>query len=158
MMDVSRSAFSIFSLSVLIFLITLIFYPITAEAKNCKKGKPCGNSCIAMNKVCRINTYSPPNTLTPAPANDSSVGKYNPSVVRSTHHPATTGTYFVIPVKLNIRNEPSTEGIVLGQAKRGEMVSVFMVSKRWGKINHRVANGWVLMDYLSLQRPNISNE
>lgn len=27
-----------------------------AAAKNCKKGIPCGNSCIAANKVCRIGT------------------------------------------------------------------------------------------------------
>ena len=25
----------------------------SAEAKNCKKGKPCGNSCIAATKTCR---------------------------------------------------------------------------------------------------------
>jgi hypothetical protein len=25
----------------------------TAEAKNCNKGKPCGNSCIAVTKTCR---------------------------------------------------------------------------------------------------------
>lgn len=28
----------------------------TANAKNCKKGIPCGNSCIAVGKTCRIGT------------------------------------------------------------------------------------------------------
>ncbi|WP_246829293.1 hypothetical protein [Morganella sp. HMSC11D09] len=35
-----------------------------ALAKNCKKGIPCGNSCISANKVCRIgtaNSYSTKN-------------------------------------------------------------------------------------------------
>lgn len=27
--------------------------------KNCNKGKPCGNSCIARNKTCRIGTTAP---------------------------------------------------------------------------------------------------
>ncbi len=36
--------------------------PVSAHAqKNCKKGIPCGNSCIAANKTCRIGT-------TPAPS------------------------------------------------------------------------------------------
>ena len=28
--------------------------PATAGAPNCKKGKPCGKTCIAMDKVCHI--------------------------------------------------------------------------------------------------------
>jgi|SRR5688500_10446608 len=32
---------------------------------NCKKGIPCGNSCIAANKVCRIGTQSTPSSTTP---------------------------------------------------------------------------------------------
>jgi len=27
----------------------------SAGMPNCKKGKPCGNTCIAMDKVCHIN-------------------------------------------------------------------------------------------------------
>lgn len=34
-----------------ILLATLLLVP-DAEAKNCKKGKPCGNSCIAVSKTC----------------------------------------------------------------------------------------------------------
>jgi len=35
-----------------------------ADAKNCKKGIPCGNTCIAANKVCRIG--SPSSTADPS--------------------------------------------------------------------------------------------
>lgn len=38
-----------------------------AVAANCKKGKPCGNSCIAQNKVCRIGTTNAPATYRPRP-------------------------------------------------------------------------------------------
>ena len=33
--------------------------PVAAQ-KNCKKGIPCGNTCIAANKVCRVGTPTPP--------------------------------------------------------------------------------------------------
>jgi hypothetical protein len=40
--------------------------------KNCRKGIPCGNTCIAANKVCRIGTPSTPPTTSPAPARSDS--------------------------------------------------------------------------------------
>ena len=30
-----------------------------SHAKNCRKGIPCGNSCISANKTCRIGSYAP---------------------------------------------------------------------------------------------------
>ena len=51
-------------------LLTLLFVILTPSIldaqRNCVKGKPCGRSCIARDKVCRIGT---PTTTTPrAPA------------------------------------------------------------------------------------------
>ena len=40
--------------------------------KNCRKGIPCGNTCIAANKVCHIGTPSTPPTTTPAPTRSDS--------------------------------------------------------------------------------------
>lgn len=34
--------------------------------KNCRKGIPCGNTCIAANKVCHIGTPSTPSTSSPS--------------------------------------------------------------------------------------------
>jgi hypothetical protein len=49
-----------------VLTITATIWPATAEAqRNCSKGKPCGNSCISRDKVCRIE--SPANTPAPAP-------------------------------------------------------------------------------------------
>ncbi len=39
--------------------------------KNCRKGIPCGNTCIAANKVCHVGTPSTSPTTSPAPASDS---------------------------------------------------------------------------------------
>jgi len=40
--------------------------------KNCRKGIPCGDTCIAANKVCRIGTPSAPPTTSPTPATANS--------------------------------------------------------------------------------------
>ena len=55
------------------FLGLSLVLPGNAEAqKNCRKGIPCGNTCIAANKFCHIGTPSTPTTATPTPApNDS---------------------------------------------------------------------------------------
>lgn len=46
-------------ISTLLLLLGFILLPDLAIAqKNCTKGKPCGNSCIARNKTCRIGTGS----------------------------------------------------------------------------------------------------
>lgn len=46
-------------------LISIGVFSSVAEAqKNCSKGKPCGNTCISRDKVCRVGTPSP----TPASA------------------------------------------------------------------------------------------
>ena len=51
----------------------LIAFPVAADAqKNCRKGIPCGNTCIAANKVCRIGTPAAPPTATPTPARSDS--------------------------------------------------------------------------------------
>ena len=43
---------------VLALLLSLV--PIVADAqRNCVKGKPCGNTCIARDKTCRIGTAPP---------------------------------------------------------------------------------------------------
>lgn len=46
----------------------IIAFPVAADAqKRCVKGKPCGNTCIAVNKTCRVGTpsYTPPPSRTP---------------------------------------------------------------------------------------------
>lgn len=44
---------------VVAILLAGLFAAGAAEAANCRKGKPCGGSCIAQNKVCRIGAPTP---------------------------------------------------------------------------------------------------
>lgn len=37
-------------------ILLLLFWTLVVEAKNCKKGIPCGNSCIAAWKTCHIDS------------------------------------------------------------------------------------------------------
>jgi len=60
-----RALFGLFGLSLLVVS--------NAEGqKNCRKGIPCGNTCIAANKVCHIGAPSTPPTTSPAPARGDS--------------------------------------------------------------------------------------
>lgn len=59
----------------------ILFASSTANAKNCKKGIPCGNSCISATKTCRIGTYSKPSEpkvkASPSPSNKQTISKQN---------------------------------------------------------------------------------
>jgi predicted DNA-binding transcriptional regulator YafY len=53
-----KSSERIFSIVAALLMAAGIATPLEAQ-RNCVKGKPCGNSCIARNKVCRIGAASP---------------------------------------------------------------------------------------------------
>ena len=54
--------------SVLGAVAALLLAPGPGSAQpNCKKGIPCGNSCISASKVCRIGQAPAPDTAKPAP-------------------------------------------------------------------------------------------
>jgi hypothetical protein len=61
------------ALPILAFL-CLAASPVAAQ-RNCVKGKPCGNTCIARDKVCRVGTSSPAARplVSPTPALPDSV-------------------------------------------------------------------------------------
>lgn len=63
------------------YLIALLFSLVlirSAEAqKNCKKGIPCGNSCISADKTCRIGSTS----SAPAPAYDPPARNVSPAPI-----------------------------------------------------------------------------
>jgi hypothetical protein len=49
----------------IITLAAIAMFPAVASAqKNCKKGTPCGRSCIAAGKTCRIASPAPAKTPT----------------------------------------------------------------------------------------------
>ena len=53
----------------IIGVVALLVSTHSANAqKNCRKGIPCGRTCIAANKVCRIESGPPARAEAPAPA------------------------------------------------------------------------------------------
>ena len=54
--------------------------------KHCRKGIPCGNTCIAANKVCRIGTPSTPATTPPLPT--AAPARTAPNTVAQTNNAA----------------------------------------------------------------------
>ena len=53
-------------LLLVVMVLNLAVVPDAEAQKNCRKGKPCGNTCIAANKTCRIGTAAPAPDPTPA--------------------------------------------------------------------------------------------
>ena len=53
--------------------LSLLVVSNAESQKNCRKGIPCGNTCIAANKVCHIGTPSTPPTPSAAPARSDSM-------------------------------------------------------------------------------------
>lgn len=53
--------------------------PQITYAKNCKKGKPCGDSCIAIDKECNVNSTSSSSSSDYSSSNSSPETSYSPS-------------------------------------------------------------------------------
>ncbi|EPL4085644.1 hypothetical protein MWU23_000607 [Proteus mirabilis] len=60
---------------ILMCLVTIlpVLFLNNAEAKNCRKGIPCGNTCISANKVCRVGTS---NSYTSNPSTTNNLRSY----------------------------------------------------------------------------------
>lgn len=58
--------------------------PSALDAQNCKKGIPCGNSCIAANKTCRVGSGS----ATSSSSGSSSAGQGSKSLYGQPTSPA----------------------------------------------------------------------
>jgi hypothetical protein len=71
-----------------LLLALLVLAPSLAAAqKNCKKGIPCGNGCIAANKVCRIGNAAP------APARAPAVQEASTAAPSTTSGPVAMGPW-----------------------------------------------------------------
>lgn len=49
-------------------LLLLLAMSPAADARNCKKGQPCGNACISWKSVCRVGSATPARALSAPPA------------------------------------------------------------------------------------------
>lgn len=71
------------------FLVMGVLSSIAVSGQpSCKKGKPCGNTCIAQNRTCRIQPTPKPTT----PARDTAAAKTARDTVSSARPLAASGT------------------------------------------------------------------
>lgn len=121
-----------------IFISIIFLLNIPAYAKNCKKGQPCGNSCISWSKTCHKNTYTYPSPIEkqitskkPAPASTTVLIRY------------------VIPKKLNVRTSPTIRANINTSLKKGDFVLLHHQENNWAYISKSGVYGWVSKKYLS---------
>ncbi|MDD1371082.1 SH3 domain-containing protein, partial [Bacillus sp. MHSD17] len=59
---------------------------------------------------------------------------------------------------LNIREQPTTQGKVIGTVKQGTSVQVLSQEKEWAKISHNGKEGYVALQFLGFSSENPSVE
>ncbi|MGE6293318.1 SH3 domain-containing protein [Aeromonas media] len=139
----------------LLSLFVLLIIP--AHAKNCKKGQPCGNSCISWSKTCRINAYSyqlaTPSTSSTSSTSSSPSTSSTPTVYErkeTTLKSSNVLVRYVIPSKLNVRAKPNTSSYIATRLIKGDFVLLYKVEGKWAYVSKREIYGWVKDEYLSL--------
>lgn len=122
---------------IILFSSILLLIP-PVYAKNCKKGQPCGNSCISWSKTCHKNTY----TYSSLIENQEKSKK-----------PAPTSTNvlvrYVIPKKLNVRTSPTIKANINTSLSKGDFVLLHHQENQWAYISKSGVYGWVSKKYLS---------
>ena len=133
-----------------VWLLVLMFFlgmsVCDVQAKNCKKGQPCGNSCISWKKICRIGT-SKINYSSPAVDKMTSSSSSNHSY-RISQSGLATDVYEVAVNKLNVRGDSNANSLVLGEVFRGTRLRILETDGSWGKIYFKQKIGWVHLSYL----------
>ncbi|MGY3853347.1 SH3 domain-containing protein [Aeromonas veronii] len=122
---------------IILFSSILLLIP-PAYAKNCKKGQPCGNSCISWSKTCHKNTYTYSSPIEnqekskkPAPSSTNVLVRY------------------VIPKKLNVRTSPTIKANINTSLSKGDFVLLHHQENQWAYISKSGVYGWVSKKYLS---------
>jgi len=134
------------AIKITVLLLSLfILLIIPAHAKNCKKGQPCGNSCISWSKTCRINTYSYKLATTSA-SSTPKIYERKETILKSSN----VLVRYVIPSKLNVRAKPNTSSYIATRLIKGDFVLLYKVEGKWAYVSKRGIYGWVKDEYLSL--------
>ena len=140
------------SIALLLSVFLLLISP--AHAKNCKKGQPCGNSCISWSKTCRINTHNY-QLATPSTSSTSSTSSTlsTPKVYENKETTLKSSNVlirYVIPSKLNVRAKPNTSSYIATRLVKGDFVLLYKIEGGWAYISKQGRYGWVKNKYLSL--------
>lgn len=137
-------------------LILFMATSFSVSAKVCRKGQPCGNSCISWNKTCRIGTgssvYSSSGSSYKANGETKSAGSYKSKQQNHLSQDLVGRWMYVSPLTLNVRSADSTGAKKIAELKRNDVVYVENVRNGWAKISKSSGirvTGWVKASYLS---------
>ncbi|MCU7905261.1 MAG: hypothetical protein KZQ76_05265 [Candidatus Thiodiazotropha sp. (ex Epidulcina cf. delphinae)] len=129
-------------------LIVLVLFGIsdTIHARNCKKGKPCGNACIASGKTCRIgagsmNRGSARSDKTPPSTKDSTLRKSRLRLPK---------LYIVTAGSIEAKDSPYSDETT-GRFKEGQTVFVYETFNSWARLTNMQPDQWVKLEYLQLK-------
>ncbi|MFQ2102542.1 SH3 domain-containing protein [Aeromonas sanarellii] len=137
------------SIALLLSVFLLLISP--THAKNCKKGQPCGNSCISWSKTCRINTHNY-QLATPSTSSTSSTLS-TPKVYENKETTLKSSNVlirYVIPSRLNVRAKPNTSSYIATRLVKGDFVLLYKIEGGWAYVSKQGRYGWVKNKYLSL--------
>jgi hypothetical protein len=121
----------------------LTLSPVSVSARNCIKGKPCGNGCIAQNKQCHL---TPDN-----PTQDSQTLRLtrDPGVLRLSHLKMPR-VYRVVSDRASARQAPGS-GHVTGRYRQGQSVFVYEVEDNWARVSNMSPQEWIELKHLELK-------
>lgn len=122
---------------IILFSSILLLIP-PAYAKNCKKGQPCGNSCISWSKTCHKNTYTYSSPIENQEKSKKPASASTKVLVR-----------YVIPKKLNVRTSPTIKANINTSLSKGDFVLLHHQENQWAYISKSGVYGWVSKKYLS---------
>jgi hypothetical protein len=121
----------------------LTLFPVSVSARNCIKGKPCGNGCIAQNKQCHL---TPDNrTQDSQPLRLSR----DPGVLRLSHLKMPR-VYRVVSDSASARQAPGS-GHITGRYRQGQSVFVYEVEDNWARLSNMSPQEWVELKHLELK-------
>ncbi|MCG8009805.1 MAG: hypothetical protein N0C81_19445 [Candidatus Thiodiazotropha lotti] len=129
-MMIKASCYALIAISV------LSITTLQSHARNCIKGKPCGNGCIAKQKTCRID----------GPANSAPSDKPNRSVIRRTVL-RLPKVYQIVAEDAYAREAPDS-AVSTGHYKQGQRVFVYTTSDGWARISNMQPEEWLELNKL----------
>lgn len=84
--------------AILLFLcISVVSFSAQAEAKNCKKGKPCGDACIPVDHECHVGSGGGSWQPTPAPTPAKKTATKKPSAAKKAAVDAGQPVPYIVP-------------------------------------------------------------
>lgn len=111
------------------FLIVILLFSFESLAKNCKKGIPCGNSCISVSKTCNIGGTTSHNS-------------HNYSNNKNTQ--AGIVYYYINTNGINVYTSKDTKSKVRFVLNKNDKVQVISTSNIWYKISSIEGDGFIL--------------